>query len=386
LSTVAADPITADPDELIARARQQTGLTDFGPNTFEEAMRSQVTCAATESGMTDAALTGYLHGAVRSLSLILRMQDFFARHPEIEEQEIVAPVVIIGLQRTGTSKLFWNIAADAQWNVLYTWQALNPIPPADWEPGQPDSRLAEAEAWCEQQRYMAKAHRFEATAPEMEALLMAQSFMLNGGPLLVPTHQKWLETADFTPMYRHLKRQLQFLQWQNRAEPGRRWILKSPPHLMSLGALKQVFPDAKFIMTHRHPLSSVGSMIRLGEISQQQVAKQVDREAVRDMWLRIMTLSIRRFMDLRAGPHGKDVIDVRFRDLVDDPMPVTREVYRFAGLEHTPETEAAVAAWHREHPQHSEGKFEYDLADYGLTPGDIDAAFADYIAAYGHLF
>jgi hypothetical protein len=95
---------------------------------------------------------------------------------------------------------------------------------------------------------------------------------------------------------------------------------------------------------------------------------------------------VQRFMELRAGPHGKDVIDVRFKDLVDDPMPVTREVYRFAGLEHTPETEAAVMAWHREHPQHQEGKFEYNLADYGLTPADIDAAFADYIAQYGHLF
>jgi len=69
--------------------------------------------------------------------------------------------VIVGLQRAGTSKLFRNIAADPQWNVLYTWLAVNPVPPEGWAPDLPDPRLAEAEAWCEDRRWMAKAHGFD---------------------------------------------------------------------------------------------------------------------------------------------------------------------------------------------------------------------------------
>jgi hypothetical protein len=386
LSTAAAEPLQANVDALVTEARRRTGLSDFGPNRFDAALEVMLAAAREEAGLTDEAFARHLQGNVRSLMMSLQMQDFFARHPEIEDQPVIAPVVIIGLQRTGTSKLFRNIAADPQWNVLYTWQALNPIPPPGWEPGRPDPRLAEAEAWCEQQRHLAKAHLFEARAPEMEALLMAHSFMLNGGPFLAPSHQKWLETADFVPVYRQLRRQLQFLQWQNRAAPGRRWILKSPPHLMSLDALLEVFPDAKLVMTHRHPKSSVGSMFKLAELSQEPVAKRIDRPRIRDNWLRIMTQSIARFMRLRERVGAASVLDVRFRDLVGDPLPAIQRIYAFAGMPYTPETEAAVAAWHRGNPQHSEGKFEYSLTDYAITEDDIEQAFAPYIQQFSHLF
>jgi hypothetical protein len=386
LSTAAVRALEASVESLIADARRGAGLIDFGPNRFDEALGVMLSAAREEGGLTDEAFARHLQGNVRSLMLTLQMQDFFARHPEIEDQPITAPVVIIGLQRTGTSKLFRNIAADPQWNVLYTWQALNPIPPAGWRPGEPDSRLAEAEAWCEQQRHLAKAHLFEARAPEMEALLMAQTFMLNGGPLLVPSHQRWCETADFTPVYRHLRRQLQFLQWQNRSAPGRRWILKSPPHLMSLEALLGVFPDAKLVMTHRHPKHSVGSMLKLAELSQEPVAKAVNRPLIRDNWLRIMTVSIERFMQLRRRAGAEAIVDVSFRELLGDPLPAIQRVYAFAGAPYTAETEAAAAAWHRDNPQHSEGKLEYRLSDYSLNEDDIERAFAQYIQEYSHLF
>jgi hypothetical protein len=386
LSIVVDRPLEANVEALIAEAQRRTGLTDFGPNRFDEAIGVQIAAANNEANLTAEALERHLQGCVRDLALCLQMQDFFVRHPEIEDQPVVAPVVIIGLQRTGTSKLFRNIAADPQWNVLYTWQGLNPIPPAGWVPGQPDPRLAEAEVWCEQQRHLARAHLFEARAPEMEALLMAQTHMLNGGPLLVPSHQKWLETADFLPVYRHLKRQLQFLQWQNRAPAGRRWILKSPPHLMSLDALLAVFPDAKLVMTHRHPKSSVGSMFKLVELTQAPLAKSIDYPRIRDIWLRIMSVSIERFMQLRERVGSESILDVRFRDLVGDPLPAIRRIYEFAGAPYTAETEAAAAAWHDGNPQHSEGKFEYNLADYSATEADIDRAFARYLREFSQFF
>lgn len=385
MSTVADRPLTADADALIAEACRRTGLKDFGPNRFDESLRALLKGLREEDNLKDAALAGTLNAFLRNLMSTLQMQDFFARHGEIAEQEVVAPVIIIGLQRSGTSKLFRNIAADPQWNVLYTWQALNPVPPAGWEPGQLDTRIVQAEAWCAQQRHLAKAHLFDARAPEMEALLMSQTFMMNGGPLLAPSHQKWLETADFVPMYRHLKRQLQFLQWQNRSPAGRRWILKSPPHLMSLDALMTVFPDAKLVMTHRHPKFSVGSMFKLAEISQEPVAKTIDRTGIRDNWLRIMTLSIENFMRLRERVGAKAIIDVSFRDLVGDPLPAIRRIYEFAGVPYTAATEEAAAAWHRDNPQHSEGKFVYQLSDFGMTDEDVEREFTAYIQHFASL-
>jgi hypothetical protein len=385
LSTVVAKPLEADADALFAEARRVTSLEDFGPYDFRRELQVQLGCMLDEGNLTEAGMQRSLHSMVRHLGTRLKMQDFFARHPEIEEQEIVAPVIIIGLQRTGTSKLFRNVAADPQWNVLYTWQALNPIPPAGWAPGMPDSRLAEAEAFCEQQKFMASAHKFEARAPEMEAMLMSQTFMVNSGQYLIPTHHKWLETADFAPLYANLKRQLKFLQWQNRAEPGRRWILKSPAHLLALETVRKVFPDSKFVMTHRHPSASVGSMCRLVEITQATVARSIERTVIGKAWLGIMSHSIANFMALRASEGADAVIDVSFRELVGDPLPAIRRIYDFAGMPYTEESEAAAARWHDENPQHGEGRFEYDLADYGLGVEDIEAAFSAYIATHHRL-
>jgi hypothetical protein len=385
LSTVAASLTDLDLGALNAEARRLTGLDDFGPNNFDEPLRVLIENIVREGNLTEKGLIQARQSMIRHLSTRLRMQEFFARHPEIEDQEICAPVVVVGLQRTGTSKLFGNIAADPQWNVLYTWQALNPIPPAGWEPGMADSRLAEAEAFCEQQRFMAQAHKFEARAPEMEALLMAQGFMSNSGQYLIPAHSRWMETADYLPLYRQLRRQLQFLQWQNRSEPGRRWILKTPGHLYALDALRAVFPDAKLVMTHRNPRSSVGSMCKLVEITQQQVARSVDRSVIGRTWLRIMSVSIGNFMRLHERDEANAVISVSFRDLVGYPLPAIQRIYAFAGMPFTRETEEAAARWHAENPRHSEGRFEYDLADYGITDADIEDAFGKYLRAFARL-
>jgi hypothetical protein len=136
------------------------------------------------------------------------------------------------------------------------------------------------------------------------------------------------------------------------------------------------------VMTHRHPRSSVGSMFKLVDITQQQVARSVNRALIRDQWLRIMSYSIGNFMRLRQKAGVNAVIDVSFQDLVGDPLPAIRRIYESVDMPYTKETEAAAAAWDRDNPRHSEGKFEYDLADYFTSEADIENAFSDYIKAY----
>ena len=43
---------------------------------------------------------------------------------------------------------------------------------------------------------------------------------------------------------------LKLLQW---GEPTRPWRLKTPTHILFLAYLDAVFPDARFVMTHRDP-------------------------------------------------------------------------------------------------------------------------------------
>src|SRR3546814_14459655 len=66
----------------------------------------------------------------------------------------------------------------------------------------------------------------------------------------IPSYSDWLLEADHTSTYLYEKRVLKLLQW---GEPARPWRLKAPTHMLYLDALDKVFPDAKFVMTHRDP-------------------------------------------------------------------------------------------------------------------------------------
>jgi hypothetical protein len=371
---------------LVAAARDETGLHDFGPESFVDALDVLVESMKHEARLTPDGLHEQLEQSKRSLVTHLRMQHYLDRYPEILAEPIVAPVVIVGPQRTGTSKLFRMIAADPQWNVLMTWQALNLVPFGGDRPDGHDPRVDFAEEWVREMSWLQPAHTLDARAPEMEALLLAGTFMLNAPTRIVPTHQKWCEDADYTDFYRHLRKMLQFLQWQVHAESGRRWILKSPPHLPNLRALVSVFPDATLVMTHRHPRTNVGSMLKLVELAQTRFAQTVDRDAIRDAWLRILTLNIERFLEFRDNGHDDDFVDIGYPEVTRDSMTAIARIYAAAGADFTDDTARNAHAWEAEHPQGEGGVFEYDLADYGLTDDDIAREFATYIARFGDRF
>jgi len=371
---------------LVDAACADTGLDDFGPESFVDALDVLVESMKHEARLTLDGMREQLEQSTRSLVTHLKMQDYLARFPEILDEPIVAPVVIVGPQRTGTSKLFRLVAADPQWNVLMTWQALNLVPFGGARPDGRDPRIDFAEDWVKEMSWLQPAHTLDARAPEMEALLLSDTFMLNAPTRIVPTHQKWLEDADYTAFYRHLRKMLQFLQWQVHAQPGRRWILKSPPHLPNLRALVSVFPDATLVMTHRHPKTNVGSMLKLVELAQTRFAEVVDRDAIRDAWLRILNLNIERFLEFRDDGHEDDFVDIAYPEVTKDPLTAVERIYTAAGAEFTDETVRVVQAWDAEHPQGEGGVFEYDLADYGLTDADIEREFAEYVTRFGDRF
>ena len=375
-----------DGDALIAEARRRTGLSDFGDESFRAPLEILCRAMRDEANLTEHGMAWQLEENVECLAVRLRMQDWIGRHPDILDQPVTRPVVIVGLQRSGTSKLFRNIASDPQWNVLKTWQALQPVPLSDPANGGPDPRIAIAEHWCAERNWMQHVHSFDAQAPEMEALLMKQDFMINHPGRLVPTHRRWCEEADFGPVYRHLRRQLQFLQWQNRWPAGRRWILKAPPHLLSLESLIREYPDATLVMTHRHPAYSLGSMLGLVALAQKQSARIVDTDRIRSEWTRILTLSISRFLDF-CDRHGEaQVVHVRFSDVAGNPLAAMAQIYAAAGAPMDAEAESAALHWHRDNPQHKHGKHKYDLRDFDLTDADVETAFAPYLDRFAHMF
>ena len=64
----------------------------------------------------------------------------------------------------------------------------------------------------------------------------------------IPSYSAWLLQCDMEPAYRYHQRVLKLLQWRC---PPDRWWLKTPAHMLSIDALDAVYPDARFVMTHR---------------------------------------------------------------------------------------------------------------------------------------
>ena len=73
------------------------------------------------------------------------------------------------------------------------------------------------------------------------------------------------------------------------------------------------------------------------------------------------------------------LLDVSYDDVKNNALGVIERIYRHAGRELTPSRRQAMLAWEAKNPQHQQGGYSYTLQDYGLTPAEIDAAFAEYL-------
>jgi hypothetical protein len=79
------------------------------------------------------------------------------------------------------------------------------------------------------------------------------------------------------------------------------------------------------------------------------------------------------------------VIHVRFGDFMADPVGTIRGVYDRFGFTYTREFEDRMRAWlanpHNRPDRY--GKVHYRLDDYGVSPGEVEAMFADYVKRFG---
>jgi hypothetical protein len=76
----------------------------------------------------------------------LEVENWYRRHPEIDEQVIVAPTFGLGLPRTGSTALSFLLAADSRRRSLRTWEARKPCPPPETATEATDPRIAETQA------------------------------------------------------------------------------------------------------------------------------------------------------------------------------------------------------------------------------------------------
>jgi hypothetical protein len=376
-------------EALLAAARRETGLEDVGDDGVLGRLRMLTEALRMEGQLSEAGRV-MAHGQLlQLLKNRLKLEALVARHPEIARVDVAAPIVVVGLPRTGTTHLHNLLAADPALRSLPYWESLEPVVLDEELPaaGEPDPRRARCEQalWFvnESLPHFVRMHEMtpDHAHEEIQLLALDCSTMLFETMACLPSWRDAYRARDQTPSYCYLRRVLQAIQWQR---GGTRWVLKSPQHLEQLGPLCEAFPDAVVVFTHRDPAAVVASFVTMAAYTaRMHVAPPIDLHVLGRYWAdRIADLFRACVRDRDLVPTDRS-LDVRFDDFMRDELGTVRAVYDVAGQDASAAAEAAWAAYLASHPRGAHGTVEYALAPFGLDADAIRDACRDYVARFG---
>src|SRR6478735_2630007 len=135
-----------DIDQLVDTACARAGCDDLGEDTWQEGLEVLVRSLDTEAALNEMGVGAMTDQIVGYLVNRLEVERCYADHPEIEEQEIVAPLFGLGLPRTGSTALSFLLAQDPARRSLRLWEASDPCPPPETATEHTDPRIAAAQA------------------------------------------------------------------------------------------------------------------------------------------------------------------------------------------------------------------------------------------------
>jgi hypothetical protein len=367
-------------DSLIDAARKATGLQDFGNDFMDEPLDRLLFSIKEEAGLHPIGNFITRQRMINLLSTRLRAEDMFKRNPAILDQSLLPAWIILGLQRTGTTKLHRLLAADENNRVLLSWEAINPAPLGVLN-GKPDKRIAIARTSERALQLMAPGffaiHPVEHNAPEEDILLLDTTFLSTTpeATMNVPSYASWLEKTDQSPAYAYMVKLLKLLQWQR---PGKRWILKSPHHLEFIDLINRHFNEVHFLWTHRDVTECIPSFISMAAHSRVIFSDQADGNAIARHWIRKTGYMLQKGLDYRLANQDKlQFTDIFYNDLKDSSFDVLSDVYSLDGGI-TPELLAQFEQAERENPMRKYGIHDYKLEDFGVTKDDILTETVEY--------
>ena len=384
-------PSAFDAATVLADAQRKEALTDWGPGEFERPLRVLLEDYA-GADLNAIGVHILRSGIVHSLRMRLRAQEWIRRHPEILDERIAAPVVVVGMMRSGTTLLQRLLAADPRFACAYGWEVVEVAPRLENDFTGVDPRIAISETRESKSRELAPdlfaIHPMYAREAEEEIVFLADAFLSHvpeSGAHL-PAYRSWLDGQDFGPAYEYLHRMLQFLQWQKRRRglAPQRWVLKSPAHLGYLDLLRARFGDLHIVHMHRDPRTTIASGASLNATLHAMHADAVDLNRVGAQWLQRMGWTNDRAMAACDGwkDDGTVVTDIGFVDAVGDPIGQVSRVYDAIGLPLTADAEDAMRRWLRDRPREG-ARPPYGLENYGLLPEQVDERFTLYNKRFG---
>lgn len=370
--------------ELKAEACRRTGLHDFGDPWFEEPLSVLLASIAGEAELNALGVQIQGERLLTGLCNRLRIRDCINRNPEVHAMPVEVGAVIVGLGRSG-STLLQRLLAEAEGaTAIQWWESLTPVPLADEIPGQPVERRERARSAVEQMLAASPGllaiHPLDAFAADEEVMLLEQSFVSSAPEsfMQVPSYARWLAGADQTPAYRELHEVLQLLTWQDRSRIGRKWILKTPHHLTALSTVAAVFPEARVVMPHRDPVSTVVSWCSLVATLSAPNSDRLDLHRIGTHWSARIQRNLDSFMATREQLGESRFVDVSYQSLTRDYPGVALEVLAALGIRVGPDDRRRLQDWSARNARSQRSPHHYAAADFGLDEDRLRTDFRAY--------
>lgn len=368
-------------DEVIAEARARTGLTDLGDEAFHEGLVALLDGADAAGSFNELGLAVVRDQATGLLATRLDVEDWYRRHPEIDEQEILPPLFGIGLPRTGSTALSFLLGQDPRARSLLAWEAGAPTPPPDPATHDTDPRIAAA---AENQVFI------DQMSPKFKTMLPSsptgpteclQILALDFRSLVFDAlgdnrhYEDWRAACDMGSAYRYHQRVLKLLQWKFPQKP---WRLKTPAHMYSLDALLGVYPDARFVMTHRDVVNVIPSLVSLMDATSEHMRTGPLAPDYPTRLTANWEGALRATLAHRDAGNDDRFFDIGFAEMRPEPMPAMARLYEWLGVELTDDVAARMRGWWDANPADKRGSHDYTPEQYGIDLDDLRVQFSFY--------
>jgi len=382
LQPISDKNVSLEVGNLLAKASNKTGLEDWGHPGARQALESSLDSVQREGQLTYFGRFALRQFLIAKLCNRLRIIEALRRFPQIVRQEIRRPIFITGWYRCGTTFLHNLLAAHPQSRAPLYWELTHPCPAVDPRKVEPRKLIRKTKLANHIHRYLTpgfnRAHPMPAEKPE-ECLHLFENAGMGTTSFFITEAKSvawWLLDQDFGPGYRFYKDQIKILNW---LRPGRRWVLKWPFHLWHLDALLEVFPDATVIYIHRHPQEAIASVCSLAALAREPFCDRIDNEALGQFWMDYNDEGLKHGLVSRAKAAPDQIIDVRYADLVTNPMAEIQRILDGAALERDDAWLRALPTGRQKVQEKKRDRHQYTLSQFGLGADTVNRRFADYI-------
>ena len=378
-------------DQIMQDVQAEWNLHDFGTTDFVEGYHVLVKSINEEAGLTAEHEIPVRNHLLRALANRLRMQRDIKRHPEIKDEEVLPPVFITSLPRTGSTKLQRLLAASGCFNAMNYWQTYNFAPFEDIAVAKPeaDPRIEVAARFLDWIRARAPGfiggHPMYVDEIEEELYLLDSGFnsLYNHAAFLhVPSYIGWVLGLDPRRGFEDMRNILQYMQWQFFPGMKRRWVLKTPALLGTESAFADVFKGTDFIVTHRHPEKILASVAALHCGCLSMYSDADFSVTAGELMMGSFGETVRMHLAWRDSYPQDKVFDARFGDVVSREFELLPKIFEFLKLPFTDVERTKVAAWIKMDEARRITPQRHQLSEFNLTTEQVNARFAPYLQRY----